>query len=172
MKKYYLTNRYKLLFGSIWASPLIIIIPLCILFYFSSPDNGVIIIFSIFVVGTILESIHRIYSEYITVSQDGIMYHSMYSTIKANWTNVETVKIGRWWLFKLQGLILDNPEVKMRSFVSSVSLRISRSFISSKRFIPLSCFSDNWRDSELGQQIKQHAPHLFEQSPLERTSTN
>jgi hypothetical protein len=29
-------------------------------------------------------------------------------------------------------------------------------------FIPLSPFDKNWRDSELGQQIKQYAPHLFE----------
>ena len=28
-------------------------------------------------------------------------------------------------------------------------------------FIPLSIFINNWRNSELGQQIKQYAPHLF-----------
>jgi hypothetical protein len=28
--------------------------------------------------------------------------------------------------------------------------------------IPLSCFDQNWRESKLGQQIEQHAPHLFE----------
>ena len=32
--------------------------------------------------------------------------------------------------------------------------------------IPLSCFSNNWRDSELGQQIKQYAPHLFEKEKI------
>jgi len=28
--------------------------------------------------------------------------------------------------------------------------------------IPISKFDKNWRDSELGQQIKQYAPHLFQ----------
>jgi hypothetical protein len=28
--------------------------------------------------------------------------------------------------------------------------------------IPLEDFSRNWRDTELGQQIKQYAPHLFQ----------
>ena len=29
-------------------------------------------------------------------------------------------------------------------------------------FIPVFMFVKSWRDSDLGQQIKQHAPHLFE----------
>lgn len=162
MKKYYLTNRYKLLFGSIWVSPLIIIIPLCILFYFSLLKAGTVIISGLFVVGEIRSAVHRTYSEYIVISQDEITYHTALSIIKANWANVEIIKTSRWWFFKPEGLIVDNSEVKMRSFVSSVSLSLSRSFMSSKRFIPLSAFSENWRDSELGQQIKQYAPHLFQ----------
>jgi hypothetical protein len=30
-------------------------------------------------------------------------------------------------------------------------------------FIPIFMFLESWRESELGQQIKQYAPHLFEQ---------
>ncbi len=163
MRKYYLTNRYKLLFGSIWISPLIIIIPLCILFYYSLPETSSIIISSLFVIGEIWSAIYRTYSEYVVVNQDGITYHSSLSTIKASWSSVEKAKTGQWWLFKPEGLIVGTPEIKMRSIISSASLRIFQSFMKSKYFIPLSCFSDNWRDSELGQQIKQYAPHIFEQ---------
>ncbi|MFZ5856453.1 MAG: hypothetical protein ACOYZ6_06445 [Chloroflexota bacterium] len=39
---------------------------------------------------------------------------------------------------------------------------ITKSTFTLKRGIPLYLFTDNPIDSEIGQQIKQHAPHLFE----------
>ncbi len=159
MNKHYLTTHYKLLFGSIWLSPLLFIIPLCILVYSVMPTTFWIVISSIFVIGEIFSATYIVYSEHLVLSEDGITYHSALSNIQSKWLDAETIKPGQWWFFKPEGFIVDNPETKMRNPLSSASRRL---WGNSKRFIPLSCFASNWRDTELGHQIKQYAPHLFE----------
>jgi hypothetical protein len=94
----------------------------------------------------------------IVVSRKGIEYHVGWSRVEASWKDIEKIAL-RWDLLpRTEGLLIPKTD-KSPLFLS-------------KLFIPLSLFADNWRDSELGGQIKQYVPHLFEPSPLERTSTN
>jgi hypothetical protein len=36
-----------------------------------------------------------------------------------------------------------------------------------EKFIPLSIFAEDWRDSELGGQIKKYAPHLWKEEAVQ-----
>lgn len=97
----------------------------------------------------------------IIISKNGVEWHSLGFTLLARWENVEKIS-RRFYGFSLQeGLN-----------ITKLSLRITKTGVGYlptpwqippvRPFIPLSCFGDNWRDSELGVQIKYHAPHLFE----------
>ena len=160
MKKYYLTNRYKLLFGSIWLTPLILIVPMCILFYSLFPLTTWMLMAILFIGGEILSAIYRVYSEYLILSESGIVYHTALNSTKANWADVEKVPRFPWWFFKTDGLFVIQPEFKSKSL--SFSSLFDKSWMNKRHFIPLGIFSENWRDAELVQQLKQCAPHLFQ----------
>lgn len=160
MKKYYLTNHFKIIFGGIWLLPLVIVIPLCIVIYFIAMPTKFWALMSILgVFSSIAGAIRMAYSEYIILSENDITYHTFAFSIKANWVNVETIILGKWWFFKQEGIMSVNTTAKMKS-ESSLAFNAAKNG-DIKRFIPLSCFAENWRESELGQQIKQYAPHLF-----------
>lgn len=92
-------------------------------------------------IGTVL-------NQKLVVARSGIEYHVGLSRIKASWKDVEKI-VSRWDVFpRTEGLIVPK--------IGDLPLLLS------KLFIPLSLFAENWRDSELGQEIKKHAPHLFE----------
>ncbi len=97
----------------------------------------------------------------ITISVDGIEYRlglkRMCFRLKIGWNGFR--RIGRFGF--TEGLFINNHYF----------LRLTHSFLpdwetysnfATYFFIPLSIFSENWCDSELGQQIKQYAPHLFQ----------
>ena len=84
----------------------------------------------------------------LVVARKGIEYHVGLSRIEASWKDIERI-VSRWDLFpQTEGLIVPKT--------GDLPLLLS------KLFIPLSLFAENWRESELGQEIKKHAPHLFE----------
>jgi hypothetical protein len=84
----------------------------------------------------------------LVVARSGIEYHVGLSRIKASWKDVEKI-VSRWDLLpRTEGLIVPKT--------GGLPLLLS------KLFIPLSLFAENWRESELGLEIKKHAPHLFE----------
>jgi hypothetical protein len=84
----------------------------------------------------------------LVVAHSGIEYHVGLSRIKASWKDVEKI-VSRWDVFpKTEGLIVPKT--------GELPLLLS------KLFIPLSLFAENWRESDLGQEIKKHAPHLFD----------
>lgn len=158
MKKYYLTDHYKIIFGSMWLFPLIVVIPLFILFYlFAMPIRFWALMSVLAILSSVVGAIRMAYSEYIILSESGLTYHTFAFSIMANWGNMETITSGKWWFFKQEGLISVNPKMESEA---SLAVNIAKGG-DIKRFIPISCFSDNWRESELGQQIKQYAPHLF-----------
>jgi hypothetical protein len=165
MKKYYLSNRYKLLFGSLWLSPLLFIIPLCIGMYSLLPTEAWIFMSILLTGGEVVSSIIRVYSEYLVISENGIKYNTALNKTKANWSDVEKISPFPWWFFKTDGLFVIQPEFRSKSL--SFSSLFDKSWMNKRRFIPLGIFSENWRDSVLGQQIKQYAPHLFQQIPFD-----
>ena len=93
----------------------------------------------------------------ITISTKGIEYSQPFRTFNIDWEGFD--KIGKHWF--VEGLIIRfGYMVPLKnSFPANVKTYGGTPPFD---FIPLSSFSNNWRDSELGQQIKQYAPHLFE----------
>ena len=161
MKKYYLTNRFKLLLAGLFSLQLFFIVPLLLFLGFTTLEKWHFGLAGLFIVAEIIGATIRVYSEYIILSESGITYNTVYFNFKATWPNVESVTSDRWWLFKQEGITVNNSVVKTKNPTASAFMVLTRR-VNPKRFIPLGCFAENWRDSELGQQIKQYAPHLFE----------
>lgn len=83
----------------------------------------------------------------ITISPDGIFYYIRpFQKVQVGWDGFQ--KIGNF--FFREGLFIKDPYL----------IANGKSFFIT--FIPLSIFAKNWRDSDLGQQIRQYAPHLFD----------
>ena len=91
--------------------------------------------------------------EHIIISSDGIEYQTLVYAIKVSWEQVEMIKGHFQLMVRRTALVVNysNENVLWKKLPFSLP----------SRFIPLSCFANNWRESELGQQIKQYAPHLF-----------
>ncbi len=100
--------------------------------------------------------------KHIVVNDQGIEYNTNRVVFKAIWKDLEKLSSGWHEQIKQEGIIVD--KLKLKTTNSFQQLPTKEYFLSktTKAFIPLSCFADKWRDSELGQQIKQYAPHLFE----------
>ena len=91
--------------------------------------------------------IGMVLNQKIVISRNGIEYHAGWSRIEATWKDVEKI-VFRWDLFdKTEGLLVPKT--------GEMPLLLS------KLFIPLSLFANDWRESELGEEIKKNAPHLF-----------
>ncbi|MBI5935246.1 MAG: hypothetical protein HY867_16215 [Chloroflexi bacterium] len=97
---------------------------------------------------------YRGYRESIILSEKGIEYNSFGYVVGVKWESMK--RLGFRW---------DDNYRSTGVFASeySVTKKIWSPNMFKEVFIPLSKFSNNWRDSDLGQQIKQHAPHLFEE---------
>ena len=92
--------------------------------------------------------IGMVLNQKLVVARKGIEYHVGLSRIEASWKDIEKI-VSRWDLFPhTEGLIVPKT--------GDLPLLLS------KLFIPVSLFAENWRESELGQEIRKHAPHLFE----------
>ncbi len=102
----------------------------------------------------------------ILVFEDGIQYRDGGLFVDAKWSELTELQEKQYLYFwKQSGVIVSNPtthEVQL-SLVTKLAYSLENPVrIKNSAFIPLSFFIDNWRDSELGKQIKQCAPHLFE----------
>jgi hypothetical protein len=114
-------------------------------------------IYGVFVLVT---SFKNITSEHIVISNNGIEYHRLGLTFNVKWENMKEIN-GYWSMpFKQEGIYVDPDIIRITEW--GLGSYKAYGGWSRKAFIPLSKFSENWRDSELGEQIKQHAPHLFE----------
>lgn len=109
-------------------------------------------------------TLQKMRNEHIVIAEKEIEYHSPGIIIVTKWENAE--KISNYWHngFRHECILVDNSKIVIKKWSSFLGRTIPAPFesFSSKTIIPLSCFSENWRDSDLGQQIKQYAPHLFE----------
>ena len=99
--------------------------------------------------------------KHILVSEEGITYNSPRVVFIAKWQDLEKLSPGWHEQIKQEGLIVDKLKLKTKNLLRQLPSKEYFPRKSPKAFIPLSCFANNWRDSELGGQIKQYAPHLF-----------
>jgi hypothetical protein len=100
--------------------------------------------------------------KHIVVSEKSIEYNTPKVMFQAKWQDFEKLSSGWHEQIKQEGIVIDKLKLETKNAFQQLPSKEYVLSKSSKAFIPLSCFSENWRDSELGQQVKQHAPHLFE----------
>jgi len=107
----------------------------------------------------LVASFKNMVSEKIGISDKGIEYHRLGLTFSTKWENVR--KLDTQWFppFEQEGISLDPDQIRITEWWSGTYTTCGG--WSRKSFISFSKFSANWRDSELGQQIKEYAPHLL-----------
>ena len=95
-------------------------------------------------------------------SPEGIDYHQFGYHISASWEDVEAV-------VKVQRGIAEREGLRLREAARTTSFwyRLFRNMGSAKErqrnhFIPLTPLMRDWRASSLGRDIRQYAPHLFD----------
>ena len=111
----------------------------------------------IYFLGLFLLPIYSIFNEHIILTENEITFCRLGLEFKTRWGNIEAIGV---FLFQ-EGLYIDKSKIKiMKWFLGTIETYMG---LGQEVFIPLSFYSTHWRDSELGQQIKQYAPHLFEQ---------
>lgn len=161
MKKYYLTHKYKFYYSAICLISTLPLIGLAL--YFFQNILLCLVPFLIAMALVIIRAVYWIQSESLIVSENGVDYDTPGSIYKIKWQDFE--KITRCWRFAIrqEGLAVDQSKFRIEggSLVGNSPSHALYDY-PQKVCIPLNCFAVNWRDSELGQQIKQNAPHLFE----------
>jgi hypothetical protein len=159
MKKYFLSTRYKLLHLGVGSALSLVIT----VFVFQFRKIPIFNLFLLALLGfTILSTIYWIRKENISVSEYGIEYEGPDFAFGTKWENIESISTGWYFPVKIEGVTADKSLIRVTKMAFGVTKRFPVWGFSQTVFIPLACFSDNWRDSELGQEIKQYAPHLFE----------
>jgi hypothetical protein len=107
---------------------------------------------------------YNVPTSHIVVSEDGVVWHSLGFTLWTRWEDIEEISYHLYGFSIQEGLA--STKLMVRINKAGVGyLPTPWQIPPVKPFIPLSCFVDNWRDSELGGQIRQYAPHLFESLP-------
>lgn len=150
MNTYYLTTRFKILSA---------IAPTLVLLFFFTITQSNTFCFGIISIYTLFFAIKNILSEHIILSSSGIEYHRVGLTFHTKWESLREVNLHWFTPIEQEGIFVDPDLIRITEWwIGSYEYGVWRQ----KAFIPLSKFSDNWRDSELGQQIKRYAPHLFE----------
>lgn len=160
MNNYYLTNRFKYFFIGFSMLQIIIFISL---FLYITPIRCIqVYVLAIGLFG-IYTTLKKIQNEHLVVSEKGVEYYSPWLILESKWESIE--KISYYWHngLRVESLLIDNSQIRVKkwSFPDRGPLTPLEGF-PRKTIIPLSCYADNWRNSELGQQIKQNAPHLFQ----------
>ena len=162
MNSYYLTLRSKYIY---FVVSLLTLFAMIGLFFYIFPN---ILCFQVYLLGLGLFGLYNllqtIRNEHIVVSEKGIEYYIPGVIFETDWKSIEKISIHWRYGFRHECLLMDNSQIRMKkwSFFLGRNLSMPFEFFTRKTLIPLSGFSENWRDSELGQQIKQYAPHLFE----------
>ena len=157
MKTYYLTSFWK--FYSCLSGSILFWFILGALIF---PGNHFEFLFLASMLG--LADTTRAFSNvpvsHIVVSKNGVVWNSFGFTLSTEWKYIEKISYRTYGFSIQEGLSITKPVIQINN-VGIGYLPTPWHMPPVKPFIPLSCFVDNWRDSELGGQIKQYAPHLF-----------
>ena len=101
----------------------------------------------------------------IVVSKNGVAWHSLGFTLSTSWADIERISHHVYGLSIQEGLAVTRLKLQIHK-TGLGYLPTPWQTPPFKPFIPLSCFVHNWRDSDLGTQIKNYAPHLFEKETM------
>ncbi len=101
----------------------------------------------------VISNLYKGYFMKIIVTKDQIKFRSLGITITSTWSKLITIEECGTMFRKLEGISVRKSSVK-KNILGLLELR--------PKYIPIQNFGDDWRQSKLGQQIQQYAPHLFE----------
>jgi hypothetical protein len=160
-KEYRFTSFWKWfhrIYGAFFA-----VAPLLILYDFTFKNNFIgrddYCLIPWLIALCVFYAIHGLFHGYFErdiLSPDGFQYHTLGYSFRTDWKNLQ--QTGNRW----QGLIYKFEGVFVRYFSDDLKVWLPGVIWGKEIFVPLSMFSDPWSNSDLGQQIKQYAPHLFQ----------
>lgn len=151
MNTYYLTTKWKFIEAT-W-SVIIIVLLLGTFAYFV---RFFLVLYLIMGIIALASTFYGLANERIIVSEKGIEYRALAFAFEVSWADID--ELGYYWF--REGLLIEKDTIKPKLVYRPTYATLMG--FGQSAFIPLSSFSNNWRSSELGQQIKQHAPRLFE----------
>lgn len=94
------------------------------------------------------------YLQVIRINANDLYYRAFGYSVSVHWKNIK--KIVQRGMLKYDCLIVDKSTEGVKIWFPG------ELWGTSETPIPISSFDKNWRDSDLGRQIKQYAPHLFQ----------
>jgi hypothetical protein len=140
--------------------------------YYRGGQVGSFVLFALFAVFTVFLQLSPVFIVFVSclalfmaysaiqirlvISPNGIEYYQVGYGVRTSWDNVARIGEIPAGLIMAEGLILYEPALFVGKLFSGVKYIQTRGQV-----IPLSLFKRDWVDSELGQQIKRYAPHLF-----------
>ncbi|HRQ32022.1 MAG TPA: hypothetical protein PLM89_02830 [Anaerolineales bacterium] len=115
---------------------------------------------SFFILVIALYSIIHAYTEKLFLSPSGITLQHIGLQISVKWNDID--RIGSVSNFPWKSCEALFTQKEKASLINGKGKQVHHPPLFNDVSIKLSRYSENWRDSELGQQIKHYAPHLFE----------
>jgi hypothetical protein len=169
-KVYYLTKKWKwldVIFDTLLS--IAVAIPIVLLFSLilevGKPSD---VIGPVFFCGLLylLGKFLLLGSERVILLPDGIIYVKHDRTVFSKWAELTNIEKRYYYFFRIESLCAREPSLHEINRKPSSSIKRQKE---QPVFIPISIFADNWCESELGQQIKQYAPQLFEPAQPKET---
>ena len=159
MKTYYLKPFCKYYF---LIPPIILFWSIIgLIIFFSEQVYNVLPIIFIGIVGTII-NVRNANTTRIVVFKKGIKWYRSGFIYWTRWEYIAKISHRFYGLSIQEGFVVNKLMIHFRKWgIGNITSPWNILFLKSRPFIPLSCFSNNWHTSELGQQIKEYAPHLF-----------
>lgn len=162
MKTYYLTSFWK--YYSVLSGPILFWSILGALVH-QDKYFDFLFIASMLGLADTARALYHVPISHIVVSKSGVVWHGTGFTLSTSWEDIEKISNHIYGFSIQEGLAMTRLKVRINQ--TGVSYLPTPWHSPPVRpFIPLSCFVDNWRDSELGEQIKKNAPHLFNNENL------
>jgi hypothetical protein len=160
MKTYYLTSFWK--YYSFLSGSILLWFALGVITYQGKHFDFLFLVSMLCLADTAL-AFHNIPASRIVISKYGVAWHSLGFTLSTSWEHIASISHRVYGLSIQEGLTATRLKLQIHK-IGIGYLPTPWQIPPFRPFIPLSCFIENWRDSELGGQIKQYAPHLFEKS--------
>ncbi len=116
-----------------------------------------------FIFISLFETISATYSYFhcrLTISPEGIEYHNFGVYLSATWNGASRIGTAFMFLRKREGLFV-RPAPESKFWLGAPLGSTGK-----EMFIPLTLFVRDWRNSSLGDELKQYAPRLFPSTPI------
>jgi hypothetical protein len=92
----------------------------------------------------------------LVITPEGVEYYQVGYSVRTTWQNIARIGEIPAGRIMVEGLILYESGLSVAKLFSGVKYIQTRGQV-----IPLSLFKRDWIESDLGQEIKMYAPHLF-----------